>query len=351
MDYFVSVTEATTLAFYISRYWQHDSTVGVCQDGADSELRVVLCIRSLALESSVATIQLGQTIELKVLAFDELGRPTDFPSNQTLEFTSSREDLLPVSAAGEVTALGLSDSPIIVQAQIPQLGLSVATSVQVIEAPAISVSLTTSASSVAVGQSFELVWSTANANSCVASGSWLGPSSTSGRIEITLNNEGVFPYRLDCEGAGQASFAAVEIEVLANVGAGEGLAIRIEDVTIQLVTEPTLSFGCERPTESECSVAVVYGLGESEGGIITFTIASLAGGKSEFSVLLQGADVYASSQCDSTNAPELGCASLLKIDRASKRIIANDLVLEGIYFNADRFGDPVSVVLSGAIEY
>jgi len=63
-----------------------------------------------------------------------------------------------------------------------------------------SVSLSSSKSSVVSGDMFTLTWSSSNASSCTASGSWSGSKSLSGSENITLDNYGEYTFSLNCSG-------------------------------------------------------------------------------------------------------------------------------------------------------
>ena len=79
-------------------------------------------------------------------------------------------------------------------------------------------SLAVSATSVTVGQSFTLNWSSANATSCTASGGgangspWSGTVATAGTLTQTATTPGTFTYSLMC-GTGNVSTAAQQVKV------------------------------------------------------------------------------------------------------------------------------------------
>ena len=63
-----------------------------------------------------------------------------------------------------------------------------------------SVSLSSNKSSVVAGDMFTLTWSSSNASSCTASGSWSGSKSLSGSENITLDSYGDYTFSLNCSG-------------------------------------------------------------------------------------------------------------------------------------------------------
>ena len=76
-------------------------------------------------------------------------------------------------------------------------------------APAPTDTLTISPTSISVGQSAMLTWSSTNATSCTASGAWTGTQATSGKLTITPTATGVSTYTLICSGAATATATSV----------------------------------------------------------------------------------------------------------------------------------------------
>ena len=77
-----------------------------------------------------------------------------------------------------------------------------------------TVGISANLSNVFVGQRVTLTWSSTNASSCTASGSWSGSESTSGRQTRTPNAAGFLLYALSCTGTGGS--AGTSITVVAN---------------------------------------------------------------------------------------------------------------------------------------
>jgi uncharacterized protein (TIGR03118 family) len=59
-----------------------------------------------------------------------------------------------------------------------------------------------------IGESATLTWSTTNANSCAASGAWTGTEATSGNQAVTPTTPGSIQYTLTCTGAAGASYGS-----------------------------------------------------------------------------------------------------------------------------------------------
>jgi hypothetical protein len=76
--------------------------------------------------------------------------------------------------------------------------------------------LSLSSSSVTVGVASTLTWSSTNASSCTATGTWSGPQSTSGTLKITPTAVGSYPYSLTCTNSvGPSTAATVTLNVAA----------------------------------------------------------------------------------------------------------------------------------------
>jgi hypothetical protein len=90
-------------------------------------------------------------------------------------------------------------------------GMSTASSVTLTVTPVVvpvAPTLTLSAASVAVGGSSTLTWSSVNATSCAASGSWSGAQATSGSMPEMPATAGSYTYSLTCSNAAGASPAS-----------------------------------------------------------------------------------------------------------------------------------------------
>ena len=74
--------------------------------------------------------------------------------------------------------------------------------------PVPTVSLSSSASEVEVGNTVTLTWSSTNATSCNASGSWTGTKGISGSEQITIGIAGPNNFSLSCSGESITSGSA-----------------------------------------------------------------------------------------------------------------------------------------------
>ena len=85
--------------------------------------------------------------------------------------------------------------------------------------PAVSVNMSVSPTTITAGQSAVLSWTSANASSCAASGSWGGTQATTGSAVSTgtLSTPAVYSYTLTCIGAAGSSSSTATLTVNAGV--------------------------------------------------------------------------------------------------------------------------------------
>jgi hypothetical protein len=83
-----------------------------------------------------------------------------------------------------------------------------------VDAPPVAPTLTLSAPSITVGSASTLSWSSVNATSCTASGSWTGNVATSGSEKLSPTTEGAYSYSLICSNpAGDSPSTSVTLTV------------------------------------------------------------------------------------------------------------------------------------------
>ncbi len=86
--------------------------------------------------------------------------------------------------------------------------------------PTPTVTLSASSESVEVNTEFNLTWSTINADTCSASGSWSGDKASSGNKTISEPEIGNKTYILSCSGSGGSKSASVEVEITSQTNSG-----------------------------------------------------------------------------------------------------------------------------------
>ena len=77
-------------------------------------------------------------------------------------------------------------------------------------------SFNSSSSSILEGESISLNWSSANANSCSASGDWSGTKSANGNETLQLDSVKTYTFTLTCKGASGTTNAVSSVSVEVN---------------------------------------------------------------------------------------------------------------------------------------
>ena len=101
-------------------------------------------------------------------------------------------------------------------------GSANATAVLTVTAATPTVTIAVAPTSITVGQSATLTWSSTNATSCTASGSWSGTQATSGTTSVSPATAGVASYALACTGAGSTANGTATLTVNAVPGKSGG---------------------------------------------------------------------------------------------------------------------------------
>ncbi len=102
-------------------------------------------------------------------------------------------------------------------------GSANATATLTVTAPPVpTVSIAVSPTSITVGQSATVTWSSTNATSCTASGTWSGAEATSGTLSVSPSATGTASYALACTGAGGTANGAATLTVAAAASGSGG---------------------------------------------------------------------------------------------------------------------------------
>ena len=148
--------------------------------------------------------------------------------------------------------------------------------------PAAAIALDSTA--IAEGSAATLTWSSSNATSCSATGSWTGAVPTSGTAPQMPAAAGIYTYVLNCTGAGGSATASAVLTVLnlpASQMIGSGMADGAGNVSITLANPgqgATLAVSVMSGTLPVAGALVsVYATG-SDAGAVVYAIA--AGGNS-----------------------------------------------------------------------
>jgi lysophospholipase L1-like esterase len=156
--------------------------------------------------------------------------------------------------------------------------------------PAIpTVSFVATPSSITVGGSAALTWSSINATSCAASGGWSGTQAGSGTSSVAPTTAGVYTYTLICTGAGGSGSASTLVTVSA---AGQPIAM----VNPLLLTFPSQATGTT-------SVAQTISLGNTGTGTLSNIVISTTGDFSETNTCTAGLAAGAACAINVSFAP------------------------------------------------
>lgn len=91
-----------------------------------------------------------------------------------------------------------------------------------VTAPAPTVTIGVAPTSITVGQSATVTWSSTNATSCTASGAWSGTEAVSGTLSVTPSASGTASYALACTGAGGTANGTASLTVAAKPSGKSG---------------------------------------------------------------------------------------------------------------------------------
>ena len=116
--------------------------------------------------------------------------------------------------------------------------------------PTVSISL--SSSSIVLGESVTINWSSTNTTGCTATGSWSGSKATSGTETLTPSSVGFFNYGISCSGSGGSRSSSVGLEVYRQTdGVSVDGYIRGAEIFIDKNNNFISDFGEENSTTSD----------------------------------------------------------------------------------------------------
>jgi len=134
-----------------------------------------------------------------------------------------------------------------------------------------TVSITAATSSVLLGQSVSLTWSSTGTTSCTASGAWSGSEAVSGTVSVTPSATGSSTYQLDCSGAGgkQSAMVAVTITpVVPNYSASATTVDPLAPIALTVSNDnPAANYTAKFSLGSNVSFTVPVGI--SVKGVVT----------------------------------------------------------------------------------
>ena len=150
--------------------------------------------------------------------------------------------------------------------------------------PSPTSSLSSSSSSVLIDTAVTLTWSSTNATSCSASGTWSGTKATSGSEDVTIATPGNNQFTITCSGAGGSRAASVTVEGYRNT---EGVTvdgyIRQADIFIDTNDSYTADSGEDTTTsDNDGKFTIKY----SDGNLISLGGTDLDSGNALDNLLI-----------------------------------------------------------------
>jgi len=159
---------------------------------------------------------------------------------------------------------------------------STAATVTVSAPPAPTVTLSVSPTSIKVGQSATLTWTSTNATSCTASNAWTGGKALSGTLSVSPTAAGTLSYVLTCTGAGGTMPATATLTVTA---AAPTVAISIAPTAITVGQSATVTWSSTNATS--CTASGAWSGAQATSG--TLSVTPSASGAASYALACTGA--------------------------------------------------------------
>jgi len=182
---------------------------------------------------------------------------------------------------------------------------SAAVSVTVTAPPPLpTVTISVSPTSITVGQSATLTWSSTNATACTASSAWTGAQATSGTLSVKPTAAGSLDYALACTGAGGSATGTAALTVMA---AAPTVTISVSPTSITVGQSATLTWSSTNATA--CTASSAWTGTEATSG--TQSVTPSAAGSLSYALACSGAggSANATATLTVTAAPTSGSGS------------------------------------------
>jgi hypothetical protein len=145
-----------------------------------------------------------------------------------------------------------------------------------------TIAISAAPTTITLGQTSTLTWSTTNATSCTASGAWSGAQATSGTVGETPTATGISTYALTCNGAGGSATASATLTVNA---AAPTVTLSINPTSITLGQSATLTWSSTNATS--CTASGAWSGTQATSG--TLTVTPTAAGTESYTLSCSGA--------------------------------------------------------------
>lgn len=165
--------------------------------------------------------------------------------------------------------------------------------------PAPTVDIVATPTTIALGASTTLSWTSSDASSCSATGAWSGAKGTSGSTTITPSATGSFSYGLSCTGTGGTSSDSLSVTVTAPAPT---LSFTGTPTSITVGQSTSLSWGASNATS--CSASGAWTGSKTTSGSQTVTPASAGTSSYVMSCTGTGGSVSKTVSITATAAPQ-----------------------------------------------
>jgi hypothetical protein len=145
--------------------------------------------------------------------------------------------------------------------------------------PAPTVTVSIAPTSIALGQSATLTWSSTNAASCTADSGWTGSQATAGTLSVTPTNVGGFAYSLTCVGptgeVGNGAAALVVNAVVPPPGNPPSVIVSVSPASITLGQSATVTWSTTSATS--CVADSAWNGSQATSGSLSVTPGTAGG--------------------------------------------------------------------------
>jgi uncharacterized repeat protein (TIGR03803 family) len=158
-------------------------------------------------------------------------------------------------------------------------------------AAAPTATLVANPTSITLGQSATLTWSSANATACTAANGWSGARATSGTLAVTPTAAGTTTYQLTCSGAGGTANASATLAVTAVATPAPTVTLNVAPASIVLGSSAALTWSSDNATR--CAASGAWSGTQSTAGNLTVTPS--AAGSATYTLICTGTGGSASA--------------------------------------------------------
>jgi Bacterial Ig-like domain (group 3)/Beta-propeller repeat len=161
-------------------------------------------------------------------------------------------------------------------------GSANATAMLTITNPVPTVTIAVAPTSIIVGQSATLTWSSTNATGCTASSAWTGAEAVSGTQSVTPTAAGSLSYVLTCSGAGGSANATAALTVTA---AAPTVTIAVAPASITVGQSATITWSSTNATS--CTASNAWSGAQATSG--TMSVSPATAGTATYALACTGA--------------------------------------------------------------